>query len=295
MSLSLWALFTLLSRIALYASVASAIGGLFASVLLARHRESATTIHRYTFLGCVIGIIASLIGFAAQVGALSDQGLKGMLNIAMMSILWQTSVGTAVALQLSGFLLIGITTGWLLKSQKLHGNWAHGLMLLGGLSLLAAFSQVGHFAEQSLLGKAAISLHALAMSLWMGSLYPLWQVSRTTDIPEIQRSMERFGQVAAVIVGVLVASGVLMAVILLKDFYTLFFTPYGQGLLLKLTLVGSLLLLAASNKWLTVPRLMRPGVSARLSHAIVFEMCVGASILLTTGVITIIIGIDAAA
>lgn len=292
MSLSLWALLTLLSRIALYASVACAIGGLFASVLLARHRESETAIHRYTFWGCVIGVITSLIGFGVQVGAFADQGLVGMVDFNMMSILWQTSVGTAVALQLSGFLLIGITTGWLLKSQKTNNVFIKALMLLGGLSLLASFSQVGHFAEQSLLGKVAISLHVLAMSLWMGSLYPLWQVSRTTDIPEIKRSMERFGQVATVIVGVLVASGVLMATMLLKDFHTLFFTPYGQGLLLKLTLVGSLLLLAASNKWLTVPRLMQPGFSIRLSRAIVLEMCVGAFILFITGVITIIIGID---
>lgn len=292
MSLSLWALFTLLSRIALYASVASAIGGLFASVLLARHRESATTIHRYTFLGCVIGIIASLIGFAAQVGALSDQGLKGMLNIAMMSILWQATVGTAVALQLSGFLLIGTATGWLLKTQKTQGYAVKVLMFLGGLSLLASFSQVGHFAEQPLLGKIAISLHVLAMSLWMGSLYPLWHVSRAADIPEIQRSMERFGQLAAVIVGVLVACGILMAAMLLKDFHTLFFTPYGQGLLLKLALVGSLLLLAASNKWLTVPRLIQAGFSTRLSRTIVLEMCLGAIILFVTGIITIFIGID---
>jgi len=292
MSLSLWELLTLLSRIALYASVASAIGGVFSSLLLVRHREAAPAIFRYTFWGCVIGIIASLIGFGAQVGAFADKGLMGMVDINMMSILWQTSVGTAVALQLSGFLLIGITTGWLLKTQKPHSNLANVLMLLGGLSLLAAFSQVGHFAEQSLLGKAAISLHVLAMSLWMGSLYPLWQVSRTTDIPEIQRSMERFGQVAVVIVGVLVASGVLMATMLLKDFHTLFSTPYGQGLLVKLTLVGSLLLLAASNKWLVVPRLMQPGFSTRLSRAIVLEMCMGAFILLVTGIITIIIGID---
>lgn len=291
MSLSLWALFTLLSRIALYASVASAIGGLFASVLLVRHRESATAIRRYTVWGCVSGIIAALFGFGAQVGALSDQGLKGMVDTTMMAMLWQASVGTAVVLQLSGFLLIGAATGWLLKTQKTYNVLIQALMLLGGLSLLASFSQVGHFAEQPLLGKVAVSLHVLAMSLWMGSLYPLWRVSRTNDLPEIQRSMERFGQLAAVIVGVLVACGVLMGAMLLKDFHTLFFTPYGRGLLLKLALAGGLLLLAASNKWLTVPRLLHPGLSTRLSRAIALEMCVGAVILLITSVITIIIGI----
>ena len=295
MSLSLWALFALLSRITLYASVASAVGGLFTSMLLVRHRQSLTPIRRYTFWGCVAEIIATLISLGIQVGTLAEQGIKGMLDADMMAILWESSVGTAVALQLSGFLLVGAATGWLLKTQKTYSSLINALMLLGGLSLLASFSQVGHFAEQPLLGKIAISLHVLAMSLWMGSLYSLWLVSRTADLPEIQRSMERFGQLATVIVGVLVACGILMATMLLKDFHTLFFTPYGRGLLLKLVLVGSLLLLAASNKWLTVPRLMQPGISTRLSRAIVIEMCVGAVILLITGVITIIIGIDAAA
>lgn len=292
MSLSLWALFTLLSRIALYASVASAIGGFFASVLLARHRESTTAIRTYIVWGCVVGIIASLTGFGIQVGALADQGVKGMLDSTMMPILWQASVGTAVALQLSGFLLIGAITGWLLKTQEPQSALIHALTLMGGLTLLASFSQVGHFAEQPLLGKVAISLHVLAMSLWMGSLYPLWRVSRTGDLPEIKRSMERFGQLAVIIVSVLVGCGILMAAMLLKDFHSLFFTPYGRGLLAKLALVSGLLLLAASNKWFTVPRLMQPEFATRLSHAIVFEMCVGAFILLTTGIITIIIGID---
>lgn len=295
MSLSLWALFTLLSRITLYASVASAIGGLFTSVLLVRHRESAAAIRRYTFWGCVVGIIAALLGFGTQVGALSDLGLKGMLDTTMIAIMWQAPVGTAVALQISGFLLIGAATGWLLNTQKPNNILIKTLTASGGFCLLAAFSQVGHFAEQPLLGKIAISLHVLAMSLWMGSLYPLWRVSRTSDIAEIQRSMERFGQLAAVIVGVLVACGILMAAMLLKDFHTLFFTPYGRGLLLKLTLVGGLLLLAASNKWLTVPRLLHPGFPTRLSRAIMLETGVGAVILFITGVITLIIGIDAAA
>lgn len=294
MSLSLWALFTLPSRIALYASVASAIGGLFASVFLARHRESAMAIRRYTFWGSVAGIITTLMGFGAQVGALSDQGLKGILDINMITILWQASVGTAVALQLCGFFLIGATTGWLLKTQKPQNALIHALTLMGGLSLLTSFSQVGHFAEQLLLGKVAISLHVLAMSLWMGSLYPLWRVSRMGDLPDVQRSMKRFGQLAVVIVGVLVACGIVMSTMLLKDLHHLFFTSYGRGLLAKLVLVGCLLLLAASNKWLTVPRLQLPGYSARLSHAIVFEMCVGTFILLITGIITLIIGIDAA-
>lgn len=294
MSLSLWVLLSLLSRIALYASVASAVGGLFASLLLAQHRDCANAIRRYIVWGCVAGVMASMAGFTSQVGALSDQGVMGMVDTVLMAILWQSSVGTALALQLGGFIVIGGTAGWLLKTQKPPTAVLNLITVMGCLSLLAAFSQVGHFAEQPLLGKAALSLHVLAMSLWMGSLYPLWIVSRTTHLAEIQRSMERFGQVAVVMVGVLVACGILMAAILLKDFHRLSSTPYGQGLVAKLALVGGLLLLAARNKWLNVPRFLRRGYSASLSHTILFEILLGTFVFLITGIITVVIGIDAA-
>jgi putative copper resistance protein D len=83
-----------------------------------------------------------------------------------------------------------------------------------------------------------------------------------------------------------------MGVILIKDVHTLVSTGYGRGLLLKLMLVGSLLLLAASNKWLTVPHLHQEGFRNRLSRAIVLEMVLASLIFLVTGIITTIIGIE---
>jgi copper resistance protein D len=296
MTISLWELLITLSRISLYMSLATTLGGLFATALLVGHSQCAAAIRRYIFWGCLLGILTTLAGLCVQVGALADEGMAGMMDFTIMSILLKTSVGTAAMLQLMGFLFIGIANYRDLKivqalsAKKINANLC--IAMCGGLSLLASFSQVGHLPEESLLGKIAITFHVLAMSLWMGSLYPLWLVSRTANLSAIQQSMERFGQLAAVIVGVQVACGILMASILLRDFHELFFTTYGRGLLLKLALVSSLLLLAASNKWFTVPRLLQPGFSTRLSRAILLEMCVGAIILSITAVITIIIGIS---
>lgn len=293
MDIGLWALLTLLGRFILYACVASAIGGVFSSVLLARHREVAQAITRYTGYGCIAGIVVAMYSLFIQVGAMVDRGLAGIVDTNMMSVMLKTSVGNALLFELIGFVLIGVCARWSLR-RALRPRHIPSLLIsiLGCLFLIASFSQVGHFAEAAWTGKVAISFHILAMSLWIGSLYPLWVVSRTTDVPAIQLSMETFGRLASVIVGVLVACGIIMGILLVKDFHTLIATGYGQGLLLKGLLVGALLLLAASNKWLTVPHLHREGVGRRLSRAIVLEMALAACIFLITGVITSVIGID---
>lgn len=293
MDIGLWALLTLLGRFILYACVASAIGGVFSSVLLARHREVAQATTRYTGYGCIAGIVVAIYSLFIQVGAMVDRGLAGIVDTNMMSVMLKTSVGNALLFELIGFVLIGICAWWSLhRASNLRVTAQLLINTLGCLFLIASFSQVGHFAEAAWTGKVAISFHILAMSLWIGSLYPLWVVSRTTDVPAIQRSMDIFGRLAVVIVGVLVLCGVIMGILLVKDFHTLIATGYGRGLLLKGLLVGALLLLAASNKWLTVPHLHREGVGRRLSRAIVLEMSLAGFIFLITGVITSIIGID---
>lgn len=293
MDIGLWALLTLLGRFILYACVASAIGGVFSSVLLARHREVVQAITRYTGYGCIAGIVVAIYSLFIQVGAMVDRGLAGIVDTNMMSVMLKTSVGNALLFELIGFVLIGICAWWSLhRASNLRATAQLLISILGCLFLIASFSQVGHFAEAAWTGKVAISFHILAMSLWIGSLYPLWVVSRTTDVPAIQRSMDIFGSLAVVIVGVLVFCGVIMGILLVKDFHTLIATGYGRGLLLKVLFVGALLLLAASNKWLTVPHLHHEGVGRRLSRTIVLEMSLAGFIFLITGVITSVIGID---
>lgn len=293
MDIGPWTLLTLLGRFIFYTCVASAIGGIFSSVLLARHREAAQVITRYIGYGCLVGIFVAIYNLFIQVGAMVDQGLIGVFDTNMILIMLKTSVGHALLFELIGFSLIGICAWWSLRhALKPRHIPSLSISVLGCLFLIASFSQVGHFAEAPWAEKAAISFHILAMSLWIGSLYPLWVVSRTADIFAIQLSMETFGRLAVGIVGVLVACGVTMGILLVKDFHTLISTGYGRGLLLKIVLVSALLLLAASNKWLTVPHLHRDGFSQRLSRAIILEMSLASFIFLVTSVITIVIGID---
>ncbi len=52
------------------------------------------------------------------------------------------------------------------------------------------------------------------------------------------------------------------------------------------------LLCPAFNKWYFTPRLQDPKFAKQLGYAILFEMSLGLMILLTTGYITTVVGID---
>ena len=91
---------------------------------------------------------------------------------------------------------------------------------------------------------------------------------------------------------ILIACGASVALLLIKDFNTLINTAYGYGFMVKMFFVIGILLLAAFNKWYFTPRLQHPKFAKHLSHAILFEMLLGLSILLTTGYITTVVGIE---
>ncbi|MBD0477446.1 CopD family protein [Acinetobacter baumannii] len=94
------------------------------------------------------------------------------------------------------------------------------------------------------------------------------------------------------IVGILLICGVSITLLLIKDLNTLINTPYGYGFITKILFVLSILLLAAFNKWYFTPRLQDPKFAKQLGYAILFEMSLGLSILLTTGYITTVVGIE---
>jgi putative copper resistance protein D len=126
----------------------------------------------------------------------------------------------------------------------------------------------------------------------MGALYPLWKTSQKINGLPLKERMYLFGRIAAFIVGILLICGVSITLLLIKDLNTLINTPYGYGFITKILFVLSILLLAAFNKWYFTPRLQDPKFAKQLGYAILFEMSLGLSILLTTGYITTVVGIE---
>lgn len=184
-------------------------------------------------------------------------------------------------------MLIKLNSG---TNQITKIEWSIFATLL--IPIVFSFSQLGHVTNLSLFAQILLSIHVLAMSLWMGSLYPLWKTSKIINGLTLKESIHLFGKIAAFIVGVLIACGASVALLLLKDFNTLLNTPYGHGFIIKIVFVLSIFLLAAFNKWYFTPRLQHPRFAKQLSYAILVEMSLGLAILLTTSYITTVVGVE---
>ena len=165
-------------------------------------------------------------------------------------------------------------------------------MLLSVAAILVSFTFTGHLVSSPWYGKLALLLHLLAISLWVGSLLPLWHLTQIIKTEMLASVMDNFGKLAMVFVGVLLVMGVVMLQMLLGDLRLLWLTAYGQTLLIKLTLVTLLLGLGAINKLLLVPQLAKPNAIKRLRAVIGIEMLIGMFVLGITAWATVVVGLD---
>lgn len=288
-----WIYATWLVKVILYLGIAFIIGGAFCYFLLGRYVEIKETILKYMTIGTGLGLFSSVLGFFILIGSFANTGLSGMWDKNYINILVNTPTGHVYIIRSINFALLFIFMIVKLSKGTIDISKTEGaIFTILLIPIVLSFSQLGHVTNLPLFAQALLSIHVLVMSLWMGSLYPLWKTSKKINGLPLKERMHLFGQIAAFIVGVLIACGLSIALLLFKDFNTLINTPYGHGFIIKILFVLSILLLAAFNKWYFTPRLQNPKFAKQLGYAILFEMSLGLSILLATGYITTVVGIE---
>jgi len=296
---SSWELASLFAKLLLYSGAFSIAGGTLSAWLYANSsRPLLFSNFSYIFVGTVVGFHGALLGFLVQVGLITDKGLVGMFDWGMISILLDTGIGDVTLLRLLAFSLAGISSVMVLKRLQrtnidLKKPLIRGLFLLQLLSLLAlAFSHrvTGHVSVLSLVAQTSIALHFAAFALWIGCLYPFLQLSRSLDPESLQNTLKRFGDNAIAILCALFLGGVLMLFELLDTPMALIDTGYGRALLIKFGLVVAILGLAAMNKLVIVPKLLRGGGVARLRTSIRYELAIAVLILTVTSYLSTIVG-----
>jgi copper transport protein len=119
----------------------------------------------------------------------------------------------------------------------------------------------------------------VGVAFWIGALLPLlamaWQPTGA-----LKPVLHRFSRVAVPVVGVLVLTGLVLAIVQLESFRALIETKYGIILSIKLALVMVLLGLAALNRFRLTPALTADPANTRpLVRSIVAECVVVAGIL----------------
>jgi putative copper resistance protein D len=195
----------------------------------------------------VLTAVSSWAVFALTAGVLMDS-VGGMTDLTILGIVWDTPVGTALALRAGGLGLVFLS---FFPTGK-TGDWFGGL---GALVLLASFVVSGHIASQAHIWLSAILLlHVCVAALWIGILLPLHNLAKTHP-EKAQRVGQQFARNATLLVPAMIVAGGIMAWQLVGSFEALFASAYGRLLLVKVAGVAAVLLCAALNKLRFVPAL----------------------------------------
>jgi copper transport protein len=139
------------------------------------------------------------------------------------------------------------------------------LATTGAVATAAAAAAVpglaGHAAQTYPVGISLASdwVHVASVSVWIGGLIGLSVLAATTPAEDrlevLGRVVPRFSQVALVSVLLIIASGVVSAILHLPTLGSLYQTSYGKAIIAKVLLLVLALMLATVNRTRTTPRL----------------------------------------
>lgn len=266
----------IITKFALYLGVMTAAGTVLAALMFRLDRIRGLAVAFGS-----LGLVAAILAFSLR-GANLTGDVSGMIDPEMLGLLWTTPVGTALMLRISGLALLvaGLFLGRI-------GLW---MSVLGGVVAIWSFDHVGHVSgRDTTLLDIALTLHLLAIALWIGVLMPLRRLASSSDTYASAADVgHRFGVIASVTVPVLIILGGYMGYQLVGSFPALIVTGYGQALIIKVVFVAGLLGLAAANKLRFIPALRSGDLAAanHLAQSISVEWLVILAVLGTTAVLT---------
>ena len=305
-----WELASLTCKLFLYIGITSVGGGGLCLWLYGEgSKQSFHRILGYIIIGDLLGFLAVVANFLIQVGMVNLDGLAGMFDWGMIALLMDTPLGESSMARFLGFglILVASLAMLLISSQRMRlptaifyrrllaiQNFYRLLVvihLLGLFCIAYSFLLGGHISVLGAVSQVAVTLHLVTLSMWLGSLYPLYQLTTgNMSFEMLQHTMRRFGDGIIIIVCILLLTGVLMLFELITSPLQLLQTSYGNALLLKLTLGLSMLLIAALNKLYLVPTITAQNSVAGLRLSIRIEAIVATAILAVTSYLSTIIG-----
>lgn len=245
-----------LARVVLFVGIFFGVGGATFRIL-AELPPAAARLARWTSLG---GIAAVPAIFGLQGADLLGSGLLGLSEGQAWELAMASPYGTTLAL---AAVALGLSVLSLALPPSVACRVTASIaVLLVGLGICAS----GHAsaAEPRWLTRTALFMHITTIAWWVGALLPLVLLLRQS--PQISApALLRFSRAIPFAIVPLVASGAALAVIQLGPPGASWWSPYGQVLAAKLTLLVALFSIASWNRWvLTEPA--AAGDDRALSH-----------------------------
>jgi len=264
-----------LSKLLVYGGLFVGIGGVFARRWLGIAKAGRAT--EFALLAGTLGLLPN-VGFEGA-DALGRPA-NALLDLAAWSEGLVGSHGIFVGLALLALLLAFVAS----RTGAVGGRI---VSLLALVALGTAFASTGHAgtADPQWLTRPAVFLHTVTVAFWIGALAPLAAVLRA-GAGEARAPLQGFSAAIPWTTGVLLASGVALAIVQLAAPAELLTTDYGRVLVGKLVLVAVLFGIAAYNRW----RLTRPVLAGdapmarRLGRITRLELALAVAILGIVGV-----------
>ena len=255
-----------LMRFISYIAISIVLAGIF--FLLGSDAPRKGLNRAVVLAGSVLGLSTALLYLLHGMNA--SGGTWGQIaNVSVVKDVFATQVGESLFARIVvSFLLVSVVA-----------RWGKFVAVFAFATLPFTYAFAGHAAVDSpaALTIALLALHVAAVGVWCGGLILLMFVKdiRTTSI------VEWFSQRAAVLIAVVVATGVVQALLLMDGIGNLTKTSYGKALIAKVCVVGIMLICAAIVR----RRFYESGVS-RLRAVLCAEVVVGLVVLsITSGMV----------
>lgn len=294
-----WELASLLCKFLFYIGAASSLGGGLALLLYGDgRRQSVQRILLFQLVGALLGFQAVLLNFLVQVGQINNSGITGAFDWGMAQILLDTPLADLSLYRLAAFALSIATSAVMLRQSHLLstppelGFYRRNLIFhgLGFALLLISFRYGGHVSVLGLPVQMALAIHFAGFAIWIGALYPLYELSNSDDLNRLQFILKRFGDHAIYFVGALLVAGLLLAINLVHSPGELISSAYGRTLSAKIILVAALLGIAALNKLRLVPQIQAAEGVQRFRKSVRLEVAVASGLLLVTAYFSTVVG-----
>ena len=272
----MWESISLIFRLALYLALSGLVGSAFGLLLsqTSSFKKTLSThfikcLKSYFLISLLVLLFASLGFFWVRVGAFAEEGLAGLFDPLMISILYDSGLGMA--------LNYGLLTCFFAALYYLFINRILLVCMLASISLSFAFT--GHIAELGVIEKGILSLHILIAFLWLGSLYPLWCLVNLEKAHFVEGLLERFSSYASFIMPFLLLAGVTLVYVITGFQLELLISNWGAALAIKLVLVVAILALAAWHKFKLVPNFQTKHGTKKMASSLKIEIYLGLGIL----------------
>lgn len=266
-------------RALVYAGTIAAAGAcLFATTYPAVSRSVAAVLRWQILIGVLLVLCVEPFRLVLFQLAISGGDAELAFGPDMRWMAFQMPNGQAAVARVAGVLLI-VAFGLRVPLLGLFGC---------GLAI-GSYALEGHTAATAQSGWASMILlvHLAVAHWWLGALWPLAASLRALPTDDAATTIERFGQLAALVVPLLlVAGGILFA--MLVSWRLQLSDPYQTLVALKVLVVAALLVRAAVNKFVLTPRLRTdpPRGANALRRSIALEVVLACFVLVLTGAIT---------